>query len=248
MEMILDDFSLHGQFVDVDDFCSCLQKNIIPCLDLARRKAVPFYKSYNSYSCVVFNKTTLHDLLSQNGNARLAAFKIYLIKFIRNPFWNANPQTNLTHSISGFVPIPNCITEAFYRKGTLLSFEKKEVILLVNGVNYIVPTADCKRTLLKIFSDNKILSLQNRFFIPGYSRYEFEIRIKEPTNHVPHFHICVDREYDASVSLETFEILASNVKNDNQDRIFGKAIELIKKNKDDYLEVWYYYHPVNGLT
>lgn len=120
---------------------------------------------------------------------------------------------------------------------------KKTVAVKTSGGDEkeIVNSFD-KGSFLEALSKFNVINLSNSFKIDGYPKYEYEIRSGEPRKHIPHFHVLVDKKYSASVGLEKFEILASDVSKKKWIEVFSEAISLIEKNKEDYMDIWYYYH------
>lgn len=235
MDLILNDYSLSGQYSSIQEFLECLIKNIIPCLEIAKRKRIPLLKSYETYSRQVLANKSLRELLSINGNALLTKFKFQIATLQSEPYWNVKSENK------------DCLYEAAARQASLLSFipseyPKKNVTLVINGEDKVLTNSFDKPSFLEALSNFNIINLSNHFIIPGYEEYEYEIRTKEPSNHIPHFHVLVGKKHSASVSLEDFNILDSKLSPKKWKEVFSKAISLIEQNKDDYLDIWFYYH------
>lgn len=238
MDLIFNDYSLNGQYSSVQEFLDCLCRNIVPCLEIAKRKGISLLKSYDTYSRIVLSNTTLHDLLSSRGNVLLLKFKTQIAALQKEPYWNLNSDND------------NCLLEAASRQASLLSFipsdySKKNITVKINGEEKIIINSFNKSSFLEVLANFEIINLSNNFNIPGFKRYDYEIRSKEPSYHVPHFHVLVDKKHSASVSLEDFSILESTLSQKKWIEVFSESISLIKQNKEDYLDIWFYYHPNN---
>ena len=236
MDLIFNDCSLDGQYPTIQDFLECLRKNIIPCLEIAKRKKIPLFKSCETYSRKVSPDKTLHDLLNIRGNAVLVKFKSQIVSLQTEPYWNETLKN------------PNCFFEALSRKSPVLSFvpsryEQKNIAVKINGEEKTIVNAFDKSSFIEALSVFSVINLSNSFSILGFPRYEYEIRIKEPSNHIPHFHVLVDKRSSASVSLVDFKILKSELSQKKWVEVFSEAISLIEQNKEDYLDIWFYYHP-----
>lgn len=236
MDLIFNDFSLDGQYSTVQEFLECLNKNIIPILEVAKRKKIPLYKSYDTYSRKVISDKTLHDLLLINGNVLLLKFKSQIAALQSEPYWNTELENK------------NCLTEAAVRKSSLLSFipsnySDKTITIELNSEEEFILNSFDKPSFLEALSNFNVINLSNSFTVPGYPKFEYEIRSKEPSNHIPHFHVLIDKKNSASVSLEDFKILKTELSQKKWIEVFSEAISLIKQNKEDYLDIWFYYHP-----
>lgn len=236
MDLIFNDLSLDGQYSSIEEFLDCLCNNIIPCLEIAKRTKISLFKSYETYSRKVLSDKTLHDLLNTSGNVLLFKFKSQIASLLTEPYWDSDSGNS------------NCLSETVSRQASLLSFipskyEQKSIIVEINGNEKILINSFDKTSFLEALSKFDIINLSNHFTIPGYTRFEYEIRSKEQSKHVPHFHVLVDKRDAASVSLVNFEILESVLSQKKWVEVFSEAISLIKKNKEDYLDVWFYYHP-----
>lgn len=236
MDLIFNDYSLNGQYSSVQDFLDCLCRNIVPCLEIAKRKKISLLKSYDTYSKKVLSNKKLYDLFSIKGNVLLLKFKAQIAALQTEPYWNLNSENN------------DCLLEAASRQASLLSFipsdySQKNIIVEINGEKKNIINSFNKSSFLEALSNFDIINLSNKFHIPGFTRFDYEIRSKEPSNHVPHFHVLVDKKYSSSVSLEDFSILESELSQKKWIEVFSKAISLIEQNKEDYLDIWFYYHP-----
>jgi hypothetical protein len=236
MDLIFNDCSLDGQYSTIQEFLECLCENIIPCLEIAKRKKIPLFKSHETYSRKVMPDKTLHDLLNISGRNLLLKFKSQIASLQTEPYWNETSENS------------NCLFEAASRKASLLSFisskyGQKNIAVRIKEEEKIVINAFDKSSFLEALSVFSIINLSNSFSILGFPRYVYEIRIKEPSNHIPHFHVLVDKKNSASVSLEDFRILKSGLSQNKWVEVFSDAISLIEQNKEDYLDIWFYYHP-----
>lgn len=236
MDLIFNDLSLDGQYSSLQEFLECLSQKIIPCLEIAKRKKITLFKNYETYFRKVLSNKTLHDLLNIKGNVLLIKFKSQIAALLSEPYWNENSKNK------------DCLLETASRSASLLSFtpsnyEQKSITVKINGKEKIIMNSFDKSSFLETLSNFDVINLSNNFTIPGYSRYEYEIRSREPSNHIPHFHILVDKKDSASVSLEDFKILKSELSQKKWIEVFSEAISLIEQNQEDYLDIWFYYHP-----
>lgn len=133
MDVVINDFSLDGQFKDAEGFFDSLVEETLPAFYNLVNRDCEILSSFETYSRQVSSDLTLYDTLTKGpyrGYPEATKLKSFLASCTSDPYWTAAPQTNsqLEYSMSGKIVevIPNCFTEAFAREGILLSFQNKD--------------------------------------------------------------------------------------------------------------------------
>lgn len=63
MELILNEFSLDGQFKGIDDFADYIRDVLAPLLDIVIENKMTFLKKSDIYDCAVTEDLSLNDLM-----------------------------------------------------------------------------------------------------------------------------------------------------------------------------------------
>lgn len=135
MDVVINDFSLDGQFEDVEDFFDSLAEETLPVFYSLKSHSCDILSSFETYKRKVSSGLTLYDTLTgrdYRGYPEATRLKLFLTSCIGDPYWASEPQTDehLKYSMSDkvFEEIPNCFTEAFAREKMLLSFQNGNFI------------------------------------------------------------------------------------------------------------------------
>lgn len=211
MDVIINDFSLDGQFSDDYEFVESLYEYTLPMLHDLEKVGTTILRSYYSYGGKVTNDKTLNDLLITRGNPEITKLKGQLQKmFLEEPFWEDTIQSveeiydcEFTEKKSQF-----CLAEALERDIPVLSFEHekfKESTIEINKntkSNYIKNLLN-KEIMLQIFRENRVITHLD-FIILKYSMNE-SFGIKKGKNY---FKELVE---NATLSLEDQNYIISDM-------------------------------------
>lgn len=255
MDVILNDYSLNNQFIDIDDFISSIKQTTIPLfillenLSQERGHNYELLKSYNSFNCKVFQKQTLHDLFKYKTSKSAIQKLLYSLTFCKSPFWEDDSKTDKNNSIqiNNICEIPNCITEAFYRNICLISFDKSQYTnnnisfqineKEVNAIN-AVSKSQFIESLPKCYS---IQIKEGQSIECDGKQVFFEVRDNERGKHnAPHFHLTEKKGKLRSVSIQidkSFKLLAGD------ETLRDEWLEWCKNNYYYIKELWNYRHP-----
>ncbi|WP_252235871.1 hypothetical protein [Clostridium sp. ZS1] len=80
MDIIINDFSLDGQFSGDEQFIESLYENTLPILTDLEKVDATILRSYYSYEAKVTKDKTLNDLLITRGNPEITKLKGQLQK------------------------------------------------------------------------------------------------------------------------------------------------------------------------
>lgn len=173
MGVIINEFSLDGQFNDIDDFLDSLNDSTLPMLDRLKELRINILSSYNSYALLVTKDKSLHDMMTIRSSAEIGKFKRKLQELLYDdPFWDTDMKStsgiyecDYTEERSGY-----CLAEAIERNFPVLSFEHikfKEKLIEIkknSEINYIKNLFD-EDIMLQIFRfDRKISHLEYIIF------------------------------------------------------------------------------------
>jgi hypothetical protein len=188
---------------------------------------------------------SIEELMRIQGNPAISALRVYLLKLANdNPFWNNDIKTSSQKQYKSDIQgVPNCITEAYERKGIVLSFSKanfsnEELILYVDNIKEKVLNAS---TLTQMKTHFEILGLlspwkENSFIIKKYN-VKFEIRYKEEHHNIKHFHLSTN-DFAASISIPDADIIAGEL----PPGLKSKLISWSLCNMDKISELWNQIH------
>lgn len=253
LDLILNDFSLTGQYSSFWDFKNELKDNILPCLELSKDLQINFLlKSYNVCDLPVTKDETVRSVL-KNRSSDTVIQKIlldYAKHFLKGPYWEDNPVT--PKGIN-----QTCKTEAFFRNGILLSFVPSEgnealhINVKICNKDETVCNATNTNQFLECLSEKNRFSLDSNFKLDG-SNCIFMIHTgqSEDVHKEQHFHIKThDNSENTSVSLRTFDLLVDERDYAKQKALFRKDIKIASSeaNKKRLVRIWNYFHPENPI-
>ena len=127
--VVFNDFSLAGQFVNLEGFIECLRNNLQSVFYMMEDNDIELMKGYRTFERFITKDITLVDLMKEGGNPVISVFMNFLIKLaFKEPYWDTDPRTDksVEYEYSDKGDEPNCITEAIERDLPLLSFIDKK--------------------------------------------------------------------------------------------------------------------------
>lgn len=166
MEVIINDFSLDGQFSDEEQFVDSLYEYTLPMLKDLEKVEATIIRSYYSYESKVTNDKTLNDILTTRGNPEITKLKGQLQKmFLEEPYWEDSLRSvediyecAFTDKKSQF-----CLAEALERNISVLSFEhdkfkKSTIEINKNNESNCIKNLFNKEVMLQILREDKIIT------------------------------------------------------------------------------------------
>lgn len=166
MSVIINDFSLDGQFKEIETFIESLFDNMIPMLDILESLNIQMLSSYSIYDLKVTENTKLYDIIKIKGVPEIVKFKKQLNElFFDEPFWESEPLSdNSSVYECEFSDKTNihCLAEALERKNPVLSFEhdyfKQGVIVIKkDGADSTINNLYSKESLIENFREVGII-------------------------------------------------------------------------------------------
>lgn len=184
------------------------------------------------------------EFIHERGNPIVEKFKSYLVQLSNeDPYWNDSVKTKTdTEYICDIAEIPNCITEAYERKGILFSFMNADY-----DHKWVSITCDKKRENVRNFTHHAelkehlkelglIMSWDSNSFFVNSIGYKFEVRFNEEHHNRAHFHLS-NADEQISLSIPDADVLAGKVSNQ------PKVISWSLQNMKYIVELWNKYHP-----
>ncbi|NFO13004.1 hypothetical protein FDB34_02050 [Clostridium botulinum] len=179
MDIIINDFSLDGQFSDDEQFIESLYENTLPMLTDLEKVDATILRSYYSYEAKVTKDKTLNDLLITRGNPEITKLKGQLQKmFFEEPYWEDNLQSIEEIYECEFTEKKNqfCLAEALERNISVLSFEhekfnKSPIEISKNTECNYIKNLFNKEIMLQILREQRIIT-HLQFIILKYSMGE----------------------------------------------------------------------------
>lgn len=173
MQLILNDYSLSGQFQSVeDDFSEYFIDTLRPILDILKEKNIPLFKKSDFYSRKITRDETVGDVLKRTGDPIFTVWKRYIVQMAyAEPYWDTEVMTkddsNYEYPVTD--TCPNCFTEALERKIPMFSFPHDE---------FKVSSFSCRRNgekqeIENIYEREKLL-LRYLYFYMNDIRYVIE--------------------------------------------------------------------------
>ncbi|TCO67893.1 hypothetical protein [Marinisporobacter balticus] len=122
MSVIINDFSLTGQFKDVDEFFDSLAEETLPMFKIIENLDMDILSGYETYSLMVTKEKSLMQLMGSKGSAEIARLKSLLAA----PFWEEELfsdnesiyKCEYTEKIKAY-----CLAEALERNISVMSFK-----------------------------------------------------------------------------------------------------------------------------
>lgn len=126
MQLIMNEYSLCGQFNSIDDdFTEYFKSTLRPVLDASVEKNVPLLKKTDFYNRSLTAKETVQDVLRRTNDPISTLWKKYISQMaFTEPYWDNDIKTrrNSDYQYPMTDEFPNCFTEAMERNAALFSF------------------------------------------------------------------------------------------------------------------------------
>lgn len=245
------EYSLRGQFKTVEEFATSMQEHTLPLLnDIMKNNGVIFFKKTDFWQMEICPNYTLDNMTkdSKVRYASLSALKIKIQKLMYDePYWDLEEIPNIRIKTYKFdmeycqkFAKDNCFLHALENSDNIISFWHEEYqknrlyfdIECKNGIEErYLPNMACVAHLPEI-SITRQWRIRN-----GVNAF---IRLKEPANHKPHFHIKCDSGYEGSFDLFTGEPLKDSGVNLKRMRV--EVRDWHKENISDLKEAWIKFH------
>lgn len=165
MSVIVNDFSLDGQFAEDEDFLDSLAEITLPTLKILENLGIKILKGYETYSVMVTENKSLYDFIKLKGSPEAARLKMML----NNPFWDdENKSSNQSVYECEYTRNTNsyCLAEALERTMPVISFvhdsfKESSISIKKDNEEFRIDNLYNKYVLLEVFREiGKINSLK----------------------------------------------------------------------------------------
>ena len=249
MDYYLNEYSLRGQFKDVDEFFETLRKYTLPVLKkIEEQKENVIFKKDTFWQREICNGISLIEIPGKKNerSVEMVLLKMELAKLISSePFWESGCESGIEIEEYRFdeeyrdnFEEPNCFSKALENEGRIVSFVHPnykifKLPLVVKGIDvecsldniYDVTWWKCEPEVRTWNIDNK---------------YEVQVRAKEFEYHPPHFHV-ISNEYSAVFRLSNGELYTSGKKKWTT-KMIAEINEWYEKNKEELQKAWKLLH------
>lgn len=254
MNYYINEYSLRGQFQDVDEFIESLREYTLPVLKKIENDGHSvIWKKYDFWNSKICTSITLGNI-PKKKNERSSERAILINRLIKlayqKPHWSDQEDEEY-----GFIVVDymfdeeyrinfheiNCFIKAINDEGRIISFlhdsyKSEELKLLIKREG---KSSEC--LLPNIYSTDwwKIEPKIKVWYIDG--KFKVEIRAKEFDYHPPHFHVSYN-EYSAVFTLKNGRLYI-----EGDYKLLEKDLNNINKwyevNKKDLEDAWDNLHP-----
>ena len=250
----LNEYSLNGHFKDLDEFFDSLREYTLPLLkELEKEKGIVFLKSDDFWQSEITSGCTLHDLNKKHPNTRREEATILKTKIRQlvcsDPYWHKETKKpdikivkyNFDDEHCKTFAEDNCFLRALAQNDNIISFwhdAYKENKLYFD----VSRDTEVQTEYLLNFAYKEHLP---RLMIARKWNVAEDIsafiRLNEPDNHKPHFHVESQR-YRGSFDLNTGEVLKDNGTANLKRQICVKIKKWHKENQKDLAAAWSEFH------
>lgn len=251
MNYYMNEYSLRGQFNDVNEFFDALRKYTLPVLNkIKKEKESVIWKKETLWDCKVCQDCTLGEIQPSRNerNPEMTKLKLALRELYWNPpYWleDGNSSEEIVEYRfdedykEHFMP-QNCFTEAWKNEGRIISFRhpsyQKNILSFIVSIN----------------GERYTIDLDNIYIISWWEKapeirkwviddkYSVEVRGKEFEYHPPHFHVS-SSDYQAVFDLKMGKFFTGS-----GDRMPSKFLQDVKKwygeHRTELEEAWNLLH------
>lgn len=251
MDYFLNEYSLRGQYKDVDEFFETLREYTFPVLKkIEKENDNVIWKKDTFWQSEICNGITLTQIPKKKNerSGERALLQIQLIKlFSEDPFWENRYASdfeileyNFDEEYKEHFEVPNCFSKAIESEGRVVSFVHPNynivqlpIVVKRNDSNeeYSVDNI-YEKTWWKNEPEIKHWNISNKYVI--------EVRAKEFEYHPPHFH-AISNEFAAVFKLSNCELYRHSRKKWSSQMI-SEIQAWYKIHKDELQYAWKVLH------
>lgn len=251
MDYFLNEYSIRGQFKDVDDFFETLRIYTLPVLKkIEEQNESVIWKKDTFWQSEICNGITLTKIPKKKNerSAELAVLQIQLIKLINEePFWESGCECDLEIKEYRFdedyrehFEEPNCFSKAMENEGRIVSFVHPNYNIYQLPIVVRYNDSDEEYRLDNIY---EIAWWKNEPEVKTWNisqRYVVQVRAKEFEYHPPHFHV-ISNEFAAVFKLSNGELYTYGRKKWTTQMI-SEIQEWYKMHIDELQDAWKLLH------
>jgi hypothetical protein len=247
MNYYINEYSLRGQFRDVDDFLDSLRRYTLPVLKkIGDDKGNVIWKKDDLWNAKICNNIALNNIPAKR-NERSPERAILINRLIKlayeKPHWNDQDECGIIvkeyrfdEEYREYFHRTNCFIKGLYDEGRIISFfhnsyKNNDLEIVIEREN-----KEIKCLLENIYSIDwwKIETKIQTWYID--KKYKVEIRAKEFNYHPPHFHVSYN-EYAAVFTLKSGNLYKCGKKELLQ-KDLNDIYNWYKDNKNELVNAW----------
>lgn len=251
MDYYLNEYSLRGQFKDVDEFFDTLRSSTLPVLKtIENQNENVIWKKDTFWQSEICNGITLTKIPRKKNerSEEFTALQIQLIKLVSDePFWESGCASELEIKEYKFdedyrknFEETNCFSKAIESEGRIVSFVHPNYKILQLPVVIEYDGVEVEYSLDNIFEMNcwkcelkiKTWDISKKYIV--------QVRAKEFEFHPPHFHV-IYNEYAAVFKLSNGELYRCGKKKWTTQMI-TEVQEWYKTHKETLQNAWELLH------
>lgn len=260
MNYYLNEYSLRGQFKDIEDFFLSLREYTFPVLNkIQKNKENIIWKKDIFWQCEVCRNFSLADLVHRSPGRKeyspeSAALKIKLIKLMsEEPFWRNDEDSKTEIMEYQFdkeynknFDAANCFYKAVQNEGRIVSFLHEQYtgsklwVVVRSGQAAIDLYLDNVYTIAWWDKEPEIKTWRLG------QKYLVEVRANEFSFHPPHFHV-THNEFSA-----VFRLSDGNLYREGgakwSPQMIKEVLEWYNIHKEDLLEAWESLHGISSAA
>lgn len=251
MDYFLNEYSLRGQYKNVDEFFETLRECTLPILKkIEKQNGNVIWKKDTFWQSEICNGITLTQIPRKRNerSGEWGALQIQLIKlFSEEPFWKSGCvsdleiiEYNFDEEYREYFEEPNCFSKAIESEGRIISFAHPNYNIAQLPVVVRYNDSDEEYSLDNIY---EITWWKNEPEVKTWNilhRYVVQVRAKEFEYHPPHFHV-ISKEFAAVFKLSNGELYAYGKKKWTKQMI-SEIQEWYKIHKDELQDAWKLLH------
>ena len=247
MDYYINEYSLRGQFRDLDDFFASLREDTLPVMRrIEDNKENIIWKKDTLWQAEICNGIIL-GRIPQTKNERsgeYAAFRIKLIKLANQaPFWSADGSSDVRIREYKFdmeyrdrFEKENCFSKALETEGRIISFRHKEyeslrlplIVEMNNTTEECCLDNLCREQWWQHAPEIKTWHIGDKYLV--------EVRANEFSYHPPHFHATAN-EYAAVFRLSDGKVYRTGC-NKWQPKMLAEIKEWYEIHSEELKEAW----------
>lgn len=248
MNYVMNEYSLRGQFPDVETFYDSVRNYTGPVLrKIQKEKGAVIWKHEAFWQQEVCPGIRLQDIRPNKNerSAELTRLKTLLQRlYVEKEFWSERDDIEVLairycfdEEISNEFPVLNCFTKAFMLDGKMISFEHEQYF--EPELVFYIEAEDGEQqcTIDNIYDINWWKEEPEIITWPRIKNlYRVQVRAREIDRHEPHFHV----EYNEYAAV--FAISDGHMIEQGKTEMPGNMIKMIKswyeQNADALTSAW----------